>query len=741
MKKIIQGIIIIIIISLSINSFPLSLRFLAKTTLKELRENMCSKTDLENFYKTTGPDFEYKLDGDFSDFNQYMEDIKKNTSNRKGFLQIGSNLSGTIGYFFLFLVIFILLLLWIPYGTCIFTKRCCWCKIPDCCLCCPRGFIFCCMGFCAFIIIISIFGYFQNKNMVNGIYGSGCSILVAIDHLLNGDNYLSTKQYWIGLNKLSAQLTTLNGTKIPISDIKDDIIKEEQKMFNDSFRNFSYDLEEESKTISKYKLKNPDPYNNTEIVPKYLNLYGPLKKKNTSLFFINQEMNQFIDTFGKNITNFLKNLNLSSIVNETQYNIETIIKHINNETIISKISKFTDFLDKIDHLSRKSMNILLIFNLICALLIVIFLFFSLKITKCTYVVSIFWVFIYLAMLGTFLLGGVLGFFGSMALDTSSILYGYSENVDEINNVESDNKYLASVCIKGNGSIMENQNISFSHNLTIIENARRIPFLIDDQINELGNYSPKSLENISQNFNEFLTSKYNISEIISPLNAVRKYIDSSLNYSFVSPSTPFFDKWEINKDECEEYKYFPNNAFGNLNEEKDKKCLIITEWKKENINERYKNIKGIDENKTNIFEEIVKYYDNIIQYINGNKEIIANISERCEVFKKYFHDMSLQEIPLLNAIKKNLSSITTKINDTFEGKSINDISNCKFFKRDFYKIIELMHDSFGKTFKNLSIYFNLISSSEIVITILVIFITSAFSNKKLLSKDIESIKLN
>ena len=55
-------------------------------------------------------------------------------------------------------------------------------------------------------------------------------------------------------------------------------------------------------------------------------------------------------------------------------------------------------------------------------------------------------------------------------------------------------------------------------------------------------------------------------------------------------------------------------------------------------------------------------------------------------------------------------------------------NCKFVKRDVNKVLEVLYDEFGGTFKTTSNLFLTISVSEVVLTIFVLIIMKSFKVK-------------
>jgi len=58
------------------------------------------------------------------------------------------------------------------------------------------------------VIACCVIGYTKNKNIIEGIYGLGCSVLKLEDHIVHGDEYVKQKPYWIGITPLVDKLTS-----------------------------------------------------------------------------------------------------------------------------------------------------------------------------------------------------------------------------------------------------------------------------------------------------------------------------------------------------------------------------------------------------------------------------------------------------------------------------------------------------------------------------------------------------
>ena len=756
MKSRFQGLLLAFIATLTIyalvrsnisEKIPISLHFLDERTTKEIREDMCSKSsDLEDFYRTTGPNYDYNPPSKNEYLTKFIKDFITNSPNSKeiGINELQKYLSDHVGYILILFLFIILVILWLPYCICICRKSCC--CIPNCCIKYPKFLVFCCIALGAIVLINCFIGYTENNNIIDGIYGIGCSILKVEQHLLEGDEFKSQKPYWIGVSTILTKLQEISDNITSLSEKTEEIKNQLKNDVNPLFSKFSSDLVEEYNTRINEKVSNPDPYNSTEFSPLYLQSYGPPNKKYTPLNFINEEINEYKDYTFEAINSVLNILNDASDYKDTAISkIEDIkedldrnIKDIDN-SIATNINKYNKTFDKVDSFARKSINILFTVNLIIAIIVAVSLITIFCCNKGLVILCFSWFFLYVLMLITFFLASIFGLMGSFAQDASSGVYYLMNNLDEINNLDNQIKDIAQVCLKGNGSLAQSNLIPSDFNLSIIDNAYALEKVIDDGIIEIGNYNLKSIETNDQIYDSILISKYNISEIISPLENAQKFTDSSLgDDSYVKENSKFLDKWEINKNECGDYTYYSvSNILNNLFEDGSKLCLVITEWNREQIENRYKTIEPKKE-EINILEKILNYYDNIMGFIDSNKELISRIKNKNKDFNETFHNIGLAEIKILNNTKDIIIPLREGLNEIVGDQSIFEILNCKFLKRDANKIIEVIYDSFGSTFKTTSNLLNIISAFELGMTLFVLLIMKAYGEKKANSDYIEII---
>ena len=755
MKSRLQGLILAFLGTLAIYSLtknnilekiPFSLHFLSEKSMEEIRKEMCSKSEeLEKFYKNQDPNYSFKPSADSEALRKIIKDFITNSSNANiGQDELKDYFSHSGGYIFILILFILLVILWIPYIICVCAK-CCF-LVPQCCVGSPKILVFCCLALCAFALINCFIGYSENGNIVDGVYGIGCSILKVEQHLLEGDEYTSKKPYWIGLTTILDKLQGISDNITSLSEKTETIKRQLDEEVDPLFDSFSNDLKDEYNTRIKETVKNPNPSDSKEISPKYLESYGPPSKEDTPLYFIDTEKNEFQNYTFKAIKSVLNVLNDASEYKETiansikdiKTNLYDNINSIDN-SIASKINEYDEVFDQVNSYSRKSINTLFSINLVIVIAVGVSLLLLFLCNKGLFLLCISWFILYLLMLLTFFLGAIFGLVGSFAQDASSSVYYLIENLDEIKSLDNQTKDIAEVCLKGNGSLAQSNIIPSEFNLSVIDNVYKLEKGIDDGINEINNYTLKSIKKNEEIYDGILTTKNNLPEIIIPLNNAHKYIDSSLDDSFVKSGSKFKDIWEISENECGEYKYIQNNNKRVLVEEdNDKSCLVITEWTKEKIQERYEGIEAKD-GETDILAEILKYFESIISFMDSNKELISKIKNKNEEFNQTFHKIGSEEIKVLENTKDLIVPLRESLNEIVGDESIFEILNCKFLRRDAYKIIEVIYDSFGGTFKTTSKLLITISMFELAMTAFVLLIMKAYGSKKTKSEDIEKEK--
>jgi hypothetical protein len=760
MKAGIQGIIFTLITTLVIFglvkkenigeiSFPksFSLRFLSSNkTTEQLTEDMCSKSsqDLKEFYEITPPNYVFSISNKTSVMKDIIKDVILNSTNIN--LEPNEIKNYVIDYvkespkYIISLVVFFLfLILWVPYCLCICCKCCLCC--PDCCLKCPNVFIFCGIALCALILINCFIGYSENNSLVNGIYGIGCSVLKIEQHLIKGDEYTKEPPYWMGTNGIISKLSE-TGKNISSLGTKTKDLRDQLKTIDELLNTFSENVTKEYNVRKDSELKNPIP-GEDDFKPIYFNKYGPADKENTALYLVSQEIEKYhdytfqgIDTVISVIENATsQTTTITKKIEEISNEVDTKVKDIDTK-IANEIMKYDDYLDTVDSYSRNYMNLLFSIDLLIVLVIGVSLILLLlcKCGKCTLCVS--WVFLYLLMLFSFLLGAVFGIVGSFIQEISGCAIETIKDLKSIDKVDDNVKNLVDICLNGNGSLAQSSLIPLDYNTEIIDSIYSLEVKINEGISSIEKYSPTSIKVNEEQYNEISERpKPYVIELQQALTQLQKYTDISKGDSYISSSTPISDEWEINEKDCV-YTYSPRKQTRRLSEE-NQICLLLKEWSMKDIAERYKNIKLTD--NTNITQHIEKYYNSINSFITSNNELLTSIKEQNKVFNNSFTNIGKEEIKILNGIKGIILPFRDSYREIVGDKSIFEMLNCNFLKRDVNKVVEVLYDSFGSSFQVTATLFIMISCYELAITLIVLIIIAALNKKQTKSEDIDFSK--
>ena len=717
--------------------------------LSELKDELCSKSseELEDFYQSTPPNYDFDPKTNNTLLQKIMKDfiINGSTPQELGINELQEYFNESPEYILILVLFIFLCVLYIPYCLCVCCK-CCFC-IPDCCSKCPNIMLIVGLVLCGLTLINCFIGYSKNSSIVDGVYGLGCSILKIPDHLINGDDFKSEKPYWAGVRGILEKLEDISKN---ITSLKENTTNIGEQLENDVgplFENFSEALDSEFKSRKTSTVSNPDPDKKDEpYIPLYLKTegkYGPANDENSRLGAIKTELDYYKSYSFNNaykILNIIGNASqytsfIDDFILDIKKNLESSINNIDT-SILDKISEYKSTLDEIDSYSRSYMNSLFTVNLILVIVLGVSLIFLLLFKKGLFILCLSWFTLYVLMLSTFFLGAAFGLLGSFIQDASAGVKFLVDNIGDIQEIDNKAKDIANICLKGNGSLAESELIPLEFNKSIVENVFSLENSIEEAKTKLESYIPVSITINLEIYNNITKSKLFIPEIDKPLNGIKKYIDYS--QSVLDDNSIIYDNWEINTTECNKaYKYCPkkNVIMKNILEEEGKCCLLITEWKLSEIIDRYKDITAKDES-INITANVEKYYNTIMEFIDSNDQLISDIINKNEEFNNTFYNISREEVIILDEIKNLFKPFREGFDEIVGKKSIFEILNCKFLKRDVNKIIEILYESFGQTFKSTSSLLLMISAYELAMTLVVMIIMKAFGQMKKNSKDIE-----
>jgi len=714
-----------------------SLRFLSNKTTEELTYEMCSNSskDLIEFYKTNGPNYTFELPAGSETINKILKEFAKSPSTAKiGVEDAKEYFSNSPGYILLLALIILLIILWIPYTICICCK-CCKC-IPKECLNCPNIMIIGAIILCGLVLINCFIGYSENSNILNGIYGLGCSALKIEQHLINGDDYKSEKPYWAGINEI---INKLEETSNEISTLKNktDEVKSQMTKIEQSFDDFVQNLAIEYDTKKNYQLKNPNP-GQGEFVPDYLLKYGNYTTKDTALWAINEELSGFKTESFDTINSVINIIDIAGKAKEISGNIGNISDNINkyvtdiDKTIGDQVRKYDTDLDQVNYYSRVTMNILFSVNLALGLGVGASLILILCCNCGNCILCISWFFLYALMILSFLLGAAFGLMGSFFQDISGGANNILNDLSSIN-IEQEYKDIAQICLHGNGSLAQSKLIDIKIDTSIIDEIYNLENNITAGINEIEKYKFQSIEANDETYKEIKSKpKAVVKELNYSLNEIQKYVDSSSSSTYVSSKTPIKDEWEINKQDCNYNYTSPKLNVSNLDKNTDH-CFVITEWSLEDIQKEYINIKSNDD-KVDILDIVEKYYKSINEFMDSHNNLMNDVIEQNSKFNDSFINIGKEEIKVLENVKAIIKPFREIFEEVVGNGSIFEILNCQFLKRDVNKVLEQLYDGFGSSFNGTSKLLIMISIYELAMTLVILIVVTAVKkNKKLDSK--------
>ena len=711
------------------DNFPFSiLLFSSKETEKSI-DSMCSNSELDlvEFYKTTGPNYNFNTPGGSDIFNELAQKLFTNSSS----IEFGDITSFMFkSSLVIFLVLFIILIiLWIPFICCICCK-CCIC-IPKTILKCSSIFAYICFIFCVAILVLCFIGYFKNSSIFHGIYGFMCSLLKLGHHLLNGDDY-KVKPYWSGVTPI---IDILSNTTKNISNLfvlaKDMTVN--LTVIDDLFKDMNNDLSYEYDfRVNNCTIYSPIP-GEEKIFPSYLNNYGPPSNETTILGGIQKVLDDFEPYSAGPLREILDIIDLKDSAKDIKDAIEGFCDDLDGsiDDIDSKIGEvidnFEDAIHEIDSVGRGVMNTLFSLNigLMIAIFVSLLLMYYFKCGHCLLCIS--WFFLYIFMLLSLILGTLFLVLGLFVQGLSSgINYAIRSLDDDSDDSASD---IINVCFNKDGILTESIIFPEDANISVIDAIYNLENDINGNINDLKMYNFSFISIIENQYEDFMKRpKYYIPQLVTSLNNIRKYIDLSSNDSYVSKESPSYDEWEITKDDCEEgYKYMPNDN-NSKGIGSDKFCLVIEEWKLEDIKERYKNIKSNNES-IDINEVIESYFNSISKCISSNDELISDIEKNNTKFNESIIQIRNKAIDALNSILGVVKPFRDSIRDIVGAGSIFNILTCNFFKRDYNKLLEELYVEFGSTFKSTSNIILSICALEFVMTLLMLIIIGDLIKKK------------
>jgi hypothetical protein len=569
-----------------------------------------------------------------------------------------------------------------------------------------------------------------------------CSLLKIGHHLINGDDY-KVKPYWSGvttiIDKLGNTTKNISSLLVLVSEITGNLTQ-----IDDLLDNMDNDLSNEyDKRVNNCTIYSPLP-GEEKIFPPYLNNYGPPSNETTILGGIQKQLNDFEPYSAGSLREILDVIDLKDSAKDIKDTIDDFCDGLeeNIDDIDSKIGEvidnFEEVIHEIDSFGRSIMNTLFSFNI--GLMIAIFASLILKYYfKCGHCfLCISWFFLYIFMLLSLILGALFLILGLFVQNLSS---GINHCIRNIDDSDDGSLNILNVCFNKDGLLTHSTIFPEDFDVSVIDDIYNLEKDINGNINDLKMYNFSFISIIENQYEDFMRKpKHYIPQLETSLNNIRKYIDLSSIDSHVSKDSPSYEEWEINKEDCEEgYKYMPND--NNTKEiGSGKFCLLIEEWKLEDIKERYKNIKSNNES-IDINEVIESYFNSINKCISSNDELISDIENNTIKFNDSIIKIRNNAIDTLNSVLGVVKPFRESFREIVGDGSIFDILNCNFFKRDFNKLLEELYVEFGSTFRSTSNIILCICVFEFVMTLLMLIIIGGLIKKKDKSGEPEDNKDN
>ena len=744
------------------------LRFLGAEETNKSIDKICSKSskNLVEFYKKTGPNYRYNID------NKGSKTILKITDHLftdPDKIEWGSEIfnfifeNGTL--VFLFVLLILLVLLMIPF-TCCICCRVCIC-IPKGCLANYRYYIFACLLLCLGVIIACCVGFSKNTGLSHGVYGFLCSFLKIGHHILNGDDYRE-QPYWSGLTPIVGKL---NDTIVNISNLAA-IVDDTNTKFNnlqEIFINFNKSIDEEYEFRNQPNVSNPDPDNDTLIIPEYINIYGPKERPETSLGKIYIELGMFEDlSFG--MFGFV--INIISLSEETRdsiiSNINTIIKSLDDgvtsidKVIGESIGSLDDTLDHyLDGYVRTFMNVLFSINIVLIIFVVlalVCLFFRKKGYCC---LCFSWFFLYNFMFFTIILGLLFLLLGLFFQNLSIGILSFLQNIKD--KVSSDfpktARDILDSCFNGDGLLSNSSLFPKEFNSTVVELIYGLEDTLKQDIQDLQNYEFISINSAKEGYENFKNNPIAyIPELQESLKKILKYIDFFEEGSVVHPETHIEDLWVLDKNECPDESYISpskSNINNNLKTRKllftstTKSCLVITEWDYETITYRYQEVKSTDGSIIKVVAG--NYFTSITQCLASYNSNIKEMVDKADDFNESFEYLRGNSTLIFDNVLKFIKPLRESYTEIVGEGSIFNLLNCNFMKRDFNKLFQEIYEEFGVSFRTTSDIFLTVCVFQMVMTFLLLFIIAAIrkdndssgtfeSNSEFVLKDVKEEKL-
>ena len=585
-------------------------------------------------------------------------------------------------YIFVFMLCGIVFISWVCFGCCCI----CGCGLFKKRSSAKSGlFKIIIFGLFGLLIVLGIVAVGLSPSFSRYFSGSVCSFFQFFNHTLNGDSKKPEElPRWIGLDNIN---TELNETIDEINEMFDDL-NNNVTQFEANFANHSKKFEtlldtELEKNVSAIVKGQDVLADYSTAFPLFLNevrdRYSPIK-----------------DSFNEGIDLIKTQLDFSSFNDTFKQTSEQISKQITSVStkiagVRDKISDYTMVVYK-----TVSENIINSFKAVFGLFIsfavigvVIFVLHSIC-NKCTCkcIVHLLWFGLLLFIMGGLTVGSILGIVGTIASEVIIILPHVVNNKflskDVIINIFGDLQEVVpyyDACLEEDGNLISKLGYSLEIEgiETIISESRT---KINEFKNEIQGYSNiKELQDFIesiQSYHDDYSSAF--SETSSTIGyEIFPEILSELNSNF---SVDYNDIFVTNKDECPDGKTYlsPNETRvtgGSY-------CLVVHEWKPEQIEEIYSNL-----------NELITAFRNLYNFIQDHNEVTGEMYDISSNMNLTLNSMVKTSLTFIQNVNESITSFeafyTTNMGN--QGALVNQV-NCAFIKNDLITFIDQLFNGFA-----------------------------------------------
>ena len=679
-----------------------SIRHLAldETKIDEICEN--APKSVQEYYLSSNLTELFQLDEEKTYDNSYTQTLLDLLEGKTEKSNIMKYISRLIPF-----VIFIILGIISIFGWIV----CCSCYCCPCCCCnqtaknqylCRLISFLLFMGMSVVVIGLSFYGLIDLNNIMKSLNGMSCTVFKLYTEVINGQETEITPK-WTGVQNIKIVTAETTQTVDQIISDRDEIfLKKETLTTNEN--NFKTDLENTVNSV-KTKTINVDGRN---IIPSYVTNYYPVDKIGTTAYQIQLEFNQVIqqaeDIINDADTSSSGVVKASDTLKTTFANVDAAIDNINSafDTFSDSIAEpWMKYQRPLTKYGKLGINIF--FGILVGLSVLTIGFTSLFVIlnlKCLKIfILIIWNIQVLIMILTFIIGGIFGLLGIIGKDGTNVVH-YLTSVENLGSSsprvipESVREYV-NICLNEDGDLSKTFYLDGTNEIQQLHQLR------ENLHSTKANLEKYTSSSAIDNNNDILT-KSNLTFTLISEDIQTDYIDE-LNKNIKECNTDNSnEKVENNEKLCG--GYIQTSFSDTLPEDSTKKCFLFSQWTTQQLKDRFKNC----DTKENIY----KFLDNIKSIQEQNSQIIEEIKEMNSELNTQFIDVINFVVKMLDEIDEKLIIPANQVLDQIGGDPkknfVATLINCHFLGDHTKMIYTHIHDGLGKSFYNFAIIIETIS---------------------------------